>query len=139
MTRESVLKLVLWAIALYHVVLGGGAFLSADLAQQLARSIFGIELTLDPAMAFVTKVLGVYAITFGLIAYIAARDPVRYRVLLNLIVFLYVLRILNKVVFKAEYLAGLHVSLTRLWVETALLSGFALAVYLLRPRELSKR
>ena len=72
MNRESVLKLLLWAIALYHVVLGGGAFLSVDLAQQIARSIFGIEVTLDPAMSFVTKVLGVYAITFGLVAYVIA-------------------------------------------------------------------
>ena len=139
MTREMLLKLVLWGIGLYHVVLGGGAFLSAGLAQQMAKTLFGIEIALDPAMSFVAKVLGVYAITFGIVAFIAARDPARYRVLLNLIVFLYVLRILNKILFKADYLSGLHVSPTRLWVETALLTGFALAVFILRPRALPER
>jgi hypothetical protein len=139
MNRDLALKVVLWAIALYHVVLGGGAFLSADLAQQMAHSIFGIQLTLDPAMAFVVKVLGAYAITFGVVAAVAARDPVHHRLLLNVIVLLYVLRIVVKVVFKTEYETGLHIATTRVWVETALLSGFALAVYLLRPRPAAAR
>ncbi len=52
---------------------------------------------------------------------------------------LYVLRIVIKVVFKTEYVTGLHVATTRVWVEAALLSGFALAVYLLRPRPAAAR
>jgi hypothetical protein len=134
MNKEAALKVVLWAIALYHVVLGGGAFLSAGAAEQIAQSLFGITLTLDPAMAFVVKVLGVYAITFGVVTAIAARDPVRHRVLLNVIVFLYVLRILNKLLFKTEYVTGLEISSTRVWVESALLAVFGLAVFVLRPR-----
>lgn len=132
MTRESVLGIVLWAIALYHVVLGIGAFLSADLARRMARSIFGIDLVLDPAMAFVVKVLGVYAITFGFVAAVAARDPVRYRVLLDVILLLYVLRIANKVLFKSEYVRGLNIAPSRVWVESALLAGFAVAIFVLR-------
>jgi hypothetical protein len=134
MNRDVALKLVLWGIALYHVVLGGGAFLSGPLAQQIAHSIFGIELTLDPAMAFVVKVLGVYALTFGVVTLVAARDPVRYRVLLDVIVVLYVLRIVNKLAFKSQYVAGLHIAPTRVWIESAMLTAFALAVFVLRPR-----
>ena len=133
MNREAALKAVLWAIALYHVVLGGGAFLSAALAQQVARGIFGIELTLTPAMSFVVKVLGVYALTFGVVTAVAARDPARHRALLNVIVLLYVLRIVTKLLFKTEYISGLHIDPTRVWVESALLAGFALAVFVLRP------
>ena len=134
MNRDLGLKAVLWMIAVYHFVMGVGAFLSADLAQKMAHSIFGIDLTLDPATSFIVKVLAVYAITFGEIAMIAARDPMRYRVLLNVVVFLYVLRIVNKIVFKSQYVAGLHIAPTRVWVECVLMAGFALAVYVLRPR-----
>jgi hypothetical protein len=134
MTRLTALRLVLWAIAIYHVVLGVGAFLSPDLAQQIAKSIFGIEIVLDPAMAFVVKVLGVYAITFGIVAVVAARDPARYRVLLDVIVVLYAMRIATKLLFKSQAIAGLDVGPTRIWVEAALLAGFGLAVLLLRPR-----
>jgi hypothetical protein len=134
MTRKTALRLVLWAIAIYHVVLGGGAFLPPEQAQGIARSIFGIDIVLDPAMAFVAKVLGVYAITFGIVAFVASRDPVRYRVLLDLIVVLYAMRIATKLLFKSQAIVGLDVAPTRVWVEAALLAGFALAVFLLRPR-----
>lgn len=134
MNKEAALKVVLWAIAAYHIVLGGGAFLSARVAEQVAQSLFGIHLTLDPAMAFVVKVLGVYAITFGVVTAVAARDPARHRVLLNVIVLLYVLRIANKLLFKNEYVTGLEVSSARVWIESALLAAFGLAVLVLRPR-----
>jgi ABC-type xylose transport system permease subunit len=133
MNQDLGLKIVLWLIALYHLVLGTGAFLSAGLAQRVAKSIFGIQLTLDPAMSFVVKVLGIYAIVFGIIVLVAAADPVRYRVLLDIVVVLYALRIVNKLVFKKDYVGGLHIATPRVWTESALLAGFALAVWVLKP------
>ena len=133
MNRDAMLKLVLWAIALYHLVLGGGAFLSAALAQQIAKSIFGIDLVLDPAMAFVVKVLGVYAIIFAVVVLVAAANPARYRVLLNVIVLLYALRIVTKLAFKTQYVTGLHIATPRVWIESALLAAFGIAVWALRP------
>lgn len=134
MTRTTLLQIVLWAICAYHVVLGGGAFLSSAIAEQAARSIFGITLSMDAQTAYVVRVLGVYALTFGLVAGIAATNPARHGILLNVIVVLYALRILVKLVFKDEAVLGLAYSSGRVYAEVALLAGFGAAVWLLRPR-----
>jgi hypothetical protein len=134
MNRTTLLQIVLWAICGYHVVLGGGAFLSSAIAEQAARSIFGISLQMDAQTAYVVRVLGVYALTFGLVAGIAATNPARHGTLLNLIVVLYVLRILVKLVFKDEAVLGLAYSAARVYAETGMLAAFGIAVWLLRPR-----
>ena len=134
MSRQAALRALLWLIALYHILFGAAAFLSASMAERLASSVFGIRLVMEPAMAYVVKVLGTYAITFGVMAAVAARDPVRHRPLLHVIVLLYALRVVTKLVFKAQYAAGLQVADGRIWTEAALLLGFALGVFLLRPR-----
>ncbi len=134
MNRETVLKLVLWAICLYHVVLGGGALLSTPVAERIAHTVFGITLHMTPDVAYVVRVLGVYALTFGLLAGVAATDPVRHRALLNLVVVLYALRIVVKLAFKNEAVMGLDYTPTRIFVEAALLAAFGLSVLLFRPR-----
>jgi hypothetical protein len=134
MSRTTVLQIVLWAICVYHIVLGGGAFLSSTIAEQTARSIFGIALHMDEQTAYVVRVLGVYALTFGLVAGIAATDPVRHRLLLNVVVVLYVLRIVAKLVFKDEAVMGLAYTEGRIYAEAAMLAAFAAAVLFLRPR-----
>lgn len=134
MNKEGVLKLVLWAICIYHVVLGGGALLSPHVAEQIARSIFGITLHMSPEISYVVRVLGVYALAFGLLAGAAATNPTKHRDLLNLIVVLYALRIVVKLAFKDEAVMGLAYTPIRVFVEAALLAAFGLSVLLLKPR-----
>ena len=134
MSRTTMLQIVLWGICAYHIVLGGGAFLSSAIAEQTARTIFGITLRMDDQTAYVVRVLGVYALTFGLVAGVAATNPVRHGVLLNVIVVLYALRIVIKLVFKDEAVMGLAYTAGRVYGEAALLAAFAIAVIALRPR-----
>src|SRR5687767_2137085 len=96
MDKTGLLQVVLWLIALYHVLMGLGAMLSARIVEGLARGVFGMRLQLTPASAYLAKLLGIYAAVFGAVVGIAATDPTRYAVLLDVIVVLYVLRIVNK-------------------------------------------
>src|SRR5438270_6677474 len=103
MDRNALLQLVLWLIALYHVGMGLGGMLSDRLAERLARDVFGIRLELTPQSAHLVKLLGIYAIVFGAVVGVAAQAPQRSPELLNVIVLLYVLRVVNKIAQRAVY------------------------------------
>src|SRR4051812_35315106 len=99
MNKQRLLSVVLWLICLYHVFLGFTAFLSEDMAVRIADVVFGIKLEPHPQVSYLGKLLGVYAVAFGLVVAAAALDPPRHPALLNIVVALYAMRILNKIVF----------------------------------------
>jgi hypothetical protein len=134
MSKLSSLKIVLWMICVYHVLLGLAAFLSEDLAAQVARGVFGLRLDMTPQLSYVVQLLGVYAVIFGLITGLVAIDPLRHRVLLNVVVVLYVLRIVNKLLTINEFEQAFGASMTKVWIDVVLLAAFGAAVFLLRPR-----
>jgi hypothetical protein len=134
MNRQFLLKVVLWSICVYHVFLGVGAFLSESWAVRLADAVFGMTVQPTPQLSYIVKLLGVYALVFGLMAGIAAREPRRHLSLLNVIVLLYVCRFLNKVFQVDLFTAAFDASPQRTWLDVALLAAFGAAVFFLKPR-----
>src|SRR5438046_3054213 len=100
MDKHGVLVVVLWLIAAYHILLGVGALLSEQTAEQLAANVFGLRLQLTPQSSYLVKLLGIYATVFGLVVGLAARAPENHPGILYVVIVLYLLRILNKVAFK---------------------------------------
>jgi hypothetical protein len=137
MNKLLLLKVVLWLICLYHVFMGAAAFLSEDTAARVAEVAFGIHLQMAPQTSYIVKLLGVYAIVFGLMVALTALDPVRYTRFLDVVVVLYALRILNKLVFAKLFTEAFEAPPYRAWVDIALLAAFGLAVFLLKPRSRS--
>jgi hypothetical protein len=134
MDKRLGLQLVLWSICIYHVVLGACGLLSEDLAARLADVLFGMKVNPTPQLNYIVKVLGIYAIMFGLLAATAARKPERHPVLLNLIILLYVLRILDKIIFANLFITAFSAPPSRVWLDVACLAAFGLAVAFLKPR-----
>jgi hypothetical protein len=135
MTRIPALRVVLAMICIYHVGLGLAAFVSDAMAVSLARSIFGLNLDMTPQLSYIVQLLGVYAIVFGLITGFMAADPLRYPVMLNVVVVLYVLRVLNKFLSMGQFEQAFGASMTRVWTDVVLLAAFGTAVLVLRPRQ----
>jgi hypothetical protein len=134
MNKRIALQVVLWMICLYHVFLGVCGFLSEELAARLADIVFSIKLEPTPQISYLAKLLGIYAVVFGLMTAIAALAPERHPMLLKLVILLYVLRVLNKVVFSALFAQAFAVPAARTWIDIAMLCAFGLAVAFLRPR-----
>jgi hypothetical protein len=134
MSKRLALQLVLISIFLYHLVLGVCGFLSEGTAVWLADLLFGVKVDPTPQISYVVKLLGIYAVVFGLMAGAAAVAPERHPALLNLVVVLYALRILNKFVFFDLFTRAFAAPPARTWVDIAMLAGFGLAVALLKPR-----
>ena len=133
MDRHGLLVVVLWLIAVYHVLMGIGALLSDRVAEQLAWRVFGLRLKLTPQSGYLVKLLGIYAAAFGAVAGVAAGAPERYPALLNVVVFLYVLRIVNKLAFRKVQVEDFGASDSRILADAFMLAAFGLSVLLLKP------
>lgn len=133
MDRLELLRIVLYLIAAYHLLLGAGGLLSTDTATKLARDLFGMELEVTPQSAYLTRLLSVYALAFGYFAGVAAADPSRNPALLDGIVLLYTLRIGLKLGSLKVYEEAFRASASRVWADAALLALFGLSVLLLKP------
>jgi hypothetical protein len=133
MDRQHLLQIVLWLIALYHVLMGFGAALSDRVAESLAASVFGIRLRLTPQASYLVKLLGVYTVVFGVIVMRAAVDPGRYPALLDGVVVLYILRILNRIVHRKLYIEAFETTDPRVRTDIAMLALFGAAVLILKP------
>jgi hypothetical protein len=134
MTKQLFLKLILIAISLYHLFLGLAPFLSDALTVQLARSVFGLKLEMTSQLSYIVKLLGVYAMVFGFVCGVAAFNPVKYRALLNVIILLYIFRVVNKIAFMGKFSQAFDATPARVWLDIGLLAFFGLAVLVLKPR-----
>lgn len=134
MTKQLLLKLVLVAIAAYHLFLGLAPFLSNDVTVQLARSVFGLKIEMTSQVGYIVKLLGVYAMVFGFVCGVAAFNPVKYGAILNIIILLYIFRVVNKIAFMGNFSKAFDATPSRVWGDIALLLFFGMAVLLLKPR-----
>ena len=122
-------KYILYAIALYHVFLGIMAFISGSLTYKIAESIFGMQLMENHQMAYLGKLLGIYALIFGVFVFYVALDTKKYQKLIKVILLLYVLRILNRVIFLSLAKEAFSVSTSRIWIDAGLLLAFGAGLY----------
>ncbi len=128
------LPILLGVIGIYHLGLGILPFLPTAFTTRLLFGLFGMVFEVTPQMHYLGQLFGIYAILFGLMALVAARDPYRHRSLVSLIVVLYCLRILNRVFFIFMFMPAFQTTPFRGWLEVVLLAAFGLGVVLLRPR-----
>jgi hypothetical protein len=134
MSKRLALQLILWSICIYHIVLGACGFLSEDLAVRLADILFSVRIEPTPQLSYIAKLLGIYAVVFGLMTATAALAPEHHPTLLNLVILLYALRILNKLIFSDLFTQAFAAPPARTWVDIAMLLAFGLSVALLKPR-----
>jgi hypothetical protein len=108
-------------------------FISGEMAAKIAASVFGMTLNVTPQLHYLTKLLGIYAAVFGVLALMVAARPVEYRQLTFVIVALYAARILNRVIFLGQFMDAFQATAFRAWSDIVLLALFGGAALLLMP------
>jgi hypothetical protein len=141
MTRLQGIRIVLVIICLSHVVLGGLAFLGLPgrVAEAVAAS-YGATLSraeITGELQHVIRMLGAYMLAVAVLAGYAIADPVRNRFAIDVIVVLFLERVLQRVIFAEEVRSAFEVSAGRLWLQTAFFLAFPVLLLLLRPRATS--
>lgn len=105
MRTSKVPLFVLRALLLYagvsHVVIGGGAMLSADFQGRIAE-LYGVTAKLDAQSVYLARVLGAFMLALGAAALVAVRDPVRYDLVVYAIAGVLLLRDLQRLIHQDE-------------------------------------
>jgi|SRR3989344_7643203 len=93
------LKILLWCVAIYHILIGLLGIFAKDTAVFIARSFFNFNLTLTPEMNWIINPLAAYILFFGVFMAVAAMDPVKYRNIIYAGVGLFALRVVQRIIF----------------------------------------
>jgi hypothetical protein len=88
-------------VGLSHVVIGGGAMLSADFQKRVA-DLYGVTVGLEPQAVYLARVLGAFMLVLGLLALAAVRDPARYGPVIYALAGVLLLRDVQRVVHREE-------------------------------------
>ena len=75
----QILKLLLWDMSVYHVLLGIIGVIYGKELEYIASSVFNLSLTITPQILSLIRPLAAYLVVFGLMMGIAAYDPKRFR------------------------------------------------------------
>lgn len=109
---HPVLQILLWGICGFNVIIGLGLNLSPDFVHVVA-SYYGAEVDWTPAFMYIIKPLGAFMITVGLLAGIAARDPLKHAGIVYALALLFLMRGLQRFVFMDEIANAVNIEAGR--------------------------
>jgi hypothetical protein len=121
-------KVLLWVFCIYHVITGLGVNVAPAMMKNVA-SAYGASVDLTPQFAYLGKMFGAYMVVIGLLAGAAALDPVKHRLIVNGIILLFVLRVVQRLVFINEIQSTFGISAARDLSNAAFFLAFAAALF----------
>ena len=128
------LRVLLWFIAVYHVVAGVAATFFQDAAVGIAGLLFGVKITMDPQTSLLVRYLGAFGLAFGLMAALAALEPERHKGFIYGAVIYFVVRAFDRVAF-AGLLAEYSVGFMPNWGRIIVILLFAVGLLVFLPRQ----
>jgi len=103
------LKAVLVFIAIFHLVFGFGLMFSIDF-QKTAIANYGGTLEWNSTNIYFIRIIGSFAFVLGYLAWMAARDPMRYKIIIIGFIEFFILRNISRHFFADELYVALNVS-----------------------------
>ena len=144
MNTLNLLKAVLLFIAVFHLFFGFGLMASIDF-QRTAIELYGGSLAWTTADIYFIRIIGSFAFVLGSLAWMASRDPLKYKVIIIGFIEFFILRNISRHYFADELYAALSVN-QLMNVLTSVFFGFQafLLTYLLwsasrREKEIAGR
>ncbi len=136
-TSYRLLQAFLWFICAFHLLVGLGVNLSPAFAQGVA-GYYGARVDWTPQFLYILKPLGAFMIALGVLAAGAALDPLKHRLIPYGFATLFVLRGLQRLVFRREIVDAFSIAPGRLVAQTVLFLAMAAALLFLH-RHVEKR
>ena len=128
------LRILLWIIAVYHLVAGVAATFFQDAAIGVGSLLFGVRITMDPQTSLLVRYLGAFGIAFGVMAALAALAPARHKGFIYGAVVYFVVRAFDRLAF-AGLLADYSVGPFPNWGRVIIILLFAAGLLVFLPRE----
>jgi hypothetical protein len=105
-----VLQVLMWGVCAFHAIIGLGLNLGSSGFIDAVARFYGADVkTLSPDFLYILRPLGAFMLALGIIAALAALEPVRYRGVIYAFAVLFVLRAFHRVLLgeEAEQLFGI--------------------------------
>lgn len=140
MKKESYipLKVFLWLICVYHLIVGITGSFFHHLAPQVAPLLYGVELTLTPQIQLIIIHLGALAIIIAILMAFAAIDPVKNKSIIYAGIVYFAIRIIDRVVFwkliEEHKSAAFPDWVSINWIGIFLMSIMMLGLFIFRPK-----
>ncbi|HYH47387.1 MAG TPA: hypothetical protein VEG34_17030 [Thermoanaerobaculia bacterium] len=96
-------------IALFHVLAGLGLMFSVPF-QQFCAAAYGATLPWDARNIYFIRIVGSFAFVLGYLAAMAARDPLKHKIVIVGFIEFFVLRNINRHLYSQELYSGFGVS-----------------------------
>lgn len=99
----KLLQIFLWLMCAFHLIVGISLNVPIGIKEYVGSSIYGAQVDWgEPQFVYILKPLGAFMFALGIMAAIAARDPVRNKAIVIGFAVLAVLRGLQRIVFQQE-------------------------------------
>jgi hypothetical protein len=108
-TWLRLLQVYLCFICAFHVITGLGVNLSRSFMAAMA-DMYGATVDFTPQFLTILHPLGAFMFVLGLLAAVAVRDPLRYRVIVYVFALLFLIRSVQRVVFKEQIEQAFHIA-----------------------------
>ena len=127
----GVLKILLWFIAAFHLIVGMGLNVSPEFPQLMAQ-YYGAQVNWTPEFLNIVKPIGAFMFALGVMAALAARDPLSNVPVVYGFVVLFAFRGLQRLIFQSEIESAVAIASGRNFTAAIffLLMGAALLVIL---------
>jgi hypothetical protein len=125
-------KMLLWFIAVYHVVSGGLLFFSGELTIRTLKALAGVTVSGSPELGIAGEILACYLVAFGLMMGIAAWNPVKNRAIVTVGLVLFALRLFQRVCFADKTMQVMQIPSTRYWGAALLVAILAVLMGVFR-------
>jgi hypothetical protein len=103
------LQVFLWLICAFHVIVGVGLNVSSEFPQFLAQ-YYGAQVNWTPELRYLVKPVGAFMLALGVLAGVAARNPLGYPSIVYGFVLLFVVRGLQRLIFQGEIETALDIA-----------------------------
>ena len=136
LNATTLLKILLAMAALFHLTLGAVAMLvpPSDLGDRVIDLTYGASFTIEPVTHHIIRILGAFMFFVGIMATFAFRDPAGHRSFIYALMTLFVIRVLQRIIFADEIQDNFNISTVRLVTQSIFFAALAAAYYLVRPR-----
>lgn len=109
------LRGVTWFVCVYHASLGVVLNCPVPWIEWMSSHLLGATKMPDDSVLFLARMLGTYLLAFGLVAGLAAWDPIKNRAFLSVVVILIVVRSLQRMLQASDLEQTLGVSAGANW------------------------
>jgi len=108
-------RMLLWFIAVYHLLSGALLFFSGELTLRLLKNLAGVSVSGSPELGIAGEILACYLAAFGLMMGIAAWNPVKNRAIVTVGLVLFSLRLFQRVFFAEKVMQVMQIPPSRYW------------------------